>query len=395
MYGDEIVWQRFNPEPKLGDIYREWIFIDEGLSELGTPNPFDPDDIISAGMRQVLFFWPGSFRPAEGSKLNFHKLAVTGRDSGTISYQDVDMTLRSGNSLGVRRVTTHEPYTIAAHVSGDLNPDAGKYLTDKDGKEAKESTDAKAGDPKTAEGEAKAKDGDKAKSAEEDALAGKAAEKTRIDVVLVADIDWIAPIIFRLREMGQDPDSIIDFKFQNVSFVLNILDSLAGDTRFIDLRKRTRAHRILTKIEEATEEQRRQSTDEQQKYVNDARQKIESAQDEFRKKMAELEARTDLDPRGKEQMMELERIRLERVRDVRIASFEKERNRTVKQSERELAAKIRGVQDRYKLLAVLIPPILPIVLAFFVYFHRRKAEQEGVDTRRLRYGKPQEKVEQV
>ena len=44
------------------------------------------------------------------------------------------------------------------------------------------------------------------------------------------------------------------------------------------------------------------------------------------------------------------------------------------------------MQDRYKLLAVLLPPILPILLAFFVYFHRRKAEQEGVDTRRLRYG---------
>ena len=68
----------------------------------------------------------------------------------------------------------------------------------------------------------------------------------------------------------------------------------------------------------------------------------------------------------------------------------KTRSKKVKQSERELAANIRGVQDRYKLLAVLLPPILPILLAFFVFFHRRKAEQEGVDTRRLRYGKAQE-----
>ena len=59
----------------------------------------------------------------------------------------------------------------------------------------------------------------------------------------------------------------------------------------------------------------------------------------------------------------------------------------MKQSERELAAKIRGVQDRYKLLAVLLPPIPPILLAFFVFFHRRKAEREGVDARRLRYGR--------
>ncbi len=29
MYGDEVVRQDFNPEPKLGDIYKEWIFVDE------------------------------------------------------------------------------------------------------------------------------------------------------------------------------------------------------------------------------------------------------------------------------------------------------------------------------------------------------------------------------
>ena len=396
MYGDEIVWQNFNPEPKLGDIYREWIFIDEGLTAHGTPNPFDPDDSISAGMKQVLFFWPGSFRPAEGSKMNFQKLAVTGRDSGTISYQDVDTSLRSGNSMGARRVTTHEPYIIAAHVTGNITEETGKHLSaqeGKDGKDAKAEQSAKAGatkDAKSADGKAAEGDkkgSDKSKAAEDDALAGKAPEKTKINVVLVADIDWIAPIIFRLREMGQDPDSIIDFKFQNVAFVLNILDELAGDDRFIDLRKRTRSHRILEKVEEATEEQRKESLDEQNTFVNEARQQIEAAQDEFRKKMADLEKREDLDPRVKEQMMERERIRLERVRDVRIASFEKDRNSKVKQNERELASKIRGVQDRYKLLAVLLPPILPIVLAFFVFFNRRKAEQEGVDTRRLRYGK--------
>ena len=239
MYGDEIVWQDFNPEPKLGDIYREWIFIDEGLASHGTPNPFDPDDPISAGMKQVLFFWPGSFRPAEGSKLNFQKLAVTGRNSGTISHQDVDASLRGGNPLGVRRVTTHEPYIVAAHITGDLSADGGLYLTDKkDGKAATPGDEAKKGEDKAAEGkdakaaDADAKTDDNAKSGEEDALAGKEPEKTKLDVVLVADIDWIAPIIFRLREMGQDPDSVIDFKFQNVA-VRTEHSGFAGERRSV------------------------------------------------------------------------------------------------------------------------------------------------------------------
>jgi ABC-2 type transport system permease protein len=388
MWGDQIVWQEFNPEPKLGEIYREWIFIDEGLaSESGTLHPFNPDDPISAGMRQVLFFWPGSFRPAEGSKLKFTQLAVTGRNTGTIGYHEVDMSLRTGRLTNISGTKTGEPYILAARVTGTILAEGTDAEKDKEqtaaaGKNAAE--DAKAETAKN--------DRQKAKEEEEDKLAGKEPQKTKIDVVLVADIDWIAPIIFWLRERGQDPDAIIDFKFQNVPFVLNILDSLAGDDRFIDLRKRTRAHRILTKIEEATEEYRRRSLDEQDKFIKEARQQIEAAQQEFREKIAELEKNKDLDPRRMMQMMEQQRITLERIRDVKIAALEKERNRQIKQSERELAAQIRGVQDRYKLLAVLLPPIPPILLAFFVFFHRRKAEQEGVDTRRLRYGRVPEEA---
>ncbi len=110
MYGDEIIWQNFNPEPKMGDILlREFIFVDEGLAAHGTPHPFDPDDPISSGMRQVLFLWPGSFRPADGSKLDFQKLAVTGTNTGTINYQDVEMSLRSGASAAraARQRTSH------------------------------------------------------------------------------------------------------------------------------------------------------------------------------------------------------------------------------------------------------------------------------------------------
>jgi ABC-2 type transport system permease protein len=375
MYGDQIVWQEFNPEPKLGEIEPEWLFIDEGLAEggHGTLHPFDPDDEISRGMKQVLFLVAGSFRPADGSKLDFAELAVTGRNSGTISYQDYEMSMRTRGMMGVRRNLTKEPYIIAARVSGKLSEDDELYLS---------ATDTKPGESASA-------DGTKADSDAKDAdpLAGKEARETDINAVLVADIDWIAPIIFMIRERGQDADFIIDWKFQNVAFVLNILDSLAEDDRFIDLRKRTRSHRILTKVEEATEEFRQASLEEQTKFINDARQQIDVAQKEFSDKMNELRERDDLDPRVLEQLVAREQIRLERIRGVKISALEKDRDRRVKQSERELAAQIRGVQDRYKLLAVLLPPIPPVLLAVFVFFHRRKAEQEGVDARRLRYGK--------
>jgi ABC-2 type transport system permease protein len=172
-----------------------------------------------------------------------------------------------------------------------------------------------------------------------------------------------------------------------VPFVLNMLDSLAGDDRFVSLRKRTRPHRILTRIEEATEEYRKKAIEEQSKFLSDVQEQTASAEKEVLTKIEELKNRTDLDPRAKPQILEREQMNLERIRDVKINALKKDAQRQVKQSERELAAQVRGSQDFYKFCAVLLPPIPPILLAFFVFFHRRRAEQEGVDTRRLRYGK--------
>jgi ABC-2 type transport system permease protein len=387
MYGDEIVWQDFNPEPKAGDqITPLWVFIDEGLTAQGAINPFNPLDPISAGMKQVLFLLSGSIRPDPKSKLDFKELAVTGPHTGTVNYNDCMRMLRGGGQLGAQQIATNQPYIIAAHISGKVAADDDLTLGGGERQDAKKADDKSKDPAEKAAADKDAATKDKAETTE--AKAGP--KENNINVVLVADIDWIAPIIFALREMGEKEEMLIDWKFQNVTFVLNMLDTLAGDDRFVAIRKRTRPHRILTKIEEATDDYRKQSLADQTKFINDASQQIDTVKDEFRKKTEELENRKDLDPRVKAQLMEMQRITAEQARDVKIASLEKDRDREVKQSERELTAKIRGVQDFYKLCAVLLPPIPPILLAFFVYFHRRRAEQEGVDNRRLRYAKKKE-----
>ena len=290
------------------------------------------------------------------------------------------------------RMTTHEPYIVAAHITGKVTPmpicicPARTRRTAKTRRRPQRRRTAK-----RSSGRQDARRTRKRKT-EDDALAGKEPQKTKINVVLVADIDWIlAPDIFRIREAGQDEDdsSRIEFKFQNIPFVLNILDSLAGDDRFIDLRKRTRTHRML-------DEDRRSDRGTAQASARRAGEvlspmpssKIEAAE----RGIPQEDCRPG-EPQGSRSARAGAAARAakefdwSRLATCRSARLEKDRNKKVKQSERELAAKIRGVQDRYKLLAVLLPPIPPILLAFFVFFHRRKAEQEGVDTRRLRFGR--------
>lgn len=379
-YGDQIIWQNFNPEAKLSDIPLEWIFVDKALESLGTAHPFNPDDEISSDMQQILLFMSGYWKPVKNSKLNFTRLAVTGTNTGTVSYMELMRKLQMRGAPSQNEMNTGEPYVVAAHITGKITADDDLYLSSKDAKTG-EAASPGLSSSKSADG----KDGENPK--DDDALAGKEEEQTDINVVLVADVDWISSIIFQLREMGENQDTLVDWQFQNVPFVLNTLDVLAGDDRFVSLRKRTRPHRILTRIEEETDKYRKTAIEEQSKLLDEAKQQSQVAEKEFRDKIAELERREGLDPRVRERIIESERINQQRLRDVKISALQNDARKQIKQSERELAAQIRGVQDKYKFLAFFLPPIPPILLAFFVYFHRRKAEQEGVDTRRLRFGR--------
>ena len=68
----------------------------------------------------------------------------------------------------------------------------------------------------------------------------------------------------------------------------------------------------------------------------------------------------------------------------RIEAAEHETQMKIKQVYSDLNAQVRSVQDGYKLRSVILPPIPPLLVAFFVYFHRRSKEREGVSKARLR-----------
>ena len=108
---------------------------------------------------------------------------------------------------------------------------------------------------------------------------------------------------------------------------------------------------------------------------------------EFEKKIKDLESREDADPQAAMQALQqlASRQRLAQRRlDTKIEQMKRKRDAEVDAVERKLEAQIRREQDRQKWLAVLLPPILPLVLAFFVFFKRRAQEREGVATSRLR-----------
>jgi len=87
---------------------------------------------------------------------------------------------------------------------------------------------------------------------------------------------------------------------------------------------------------------------------------------------------------AKEQKKEQVRLRETERLKTQMESIESSRSRKLKQISYATDQEIRGVQDRYKLYAILVPPIPPLLLALYVFFRRRGAEQEGIAKTRLR-----------
>lgn len=351
----ELILQEYNPYPQY-PFPRDFVFVDEGLVAYETPQPFNAEEEISSGFKQVLFVRPGSVVQQEGSKLEFKPLTVTGTLTATVPYSIIERMGDTSN-LSLEQISKKQAFVLSVLVEGEVeNTDdlAGGLELTQEGD--KESTDA------------------------------APIEKTPIKAVVVADIDCLFDAFFEIRARGdQDTPNFSELDFQNVAYVLNVLDYLAGDDRFIEIRKRSRPHRVLTKIDEATRDSRKKLRDEIDEAREEAKEKEAEARAKFDDKIASIQDREDLTPQQKELLLARYEMTERRKLNRQVDQLEKDLNSDIVKTQRDLEKVVRGVQDRYKLYAAVLPPILPILLGILVYFHRRQGEREGVAKTRLRF----------
>ena len=182
--------------------------------------------------------------------------------------------------------------------------------------------------------------------------------------------------------------------FDNVTFVLNVLDTLSGDDRFLEIRKRKPKHRTLERIEDTVADAREMADNQRQKYIAEFDKAEQSANAEMQKEVGEFEKKIeDMESSGNtdrqaamqavQQLASRQRLAQRRL-DTKLEQLRRKRDAEIEQVERSLEATIRREQDWQKWLAVMLPPIPPLVVAFFVFFRRRSQEREGVAKSRLR-----------
>lgn len=344
----QIVAQKYNPQKKYEGLFpTEFVFVDTGLDE---KKVFNQEDPISSGLQSLLFIFPGSIRKLNASPLTFEKLITTGPQTMTVAYDQIltPAMFGSGGDLNPNRrhIPSGEPMTLAAHIFGTPKPDPMAALTQ----------------------------GDK-----------KPDEKPEpIDVVLVADIDPLTPAFFNLRAQGKDTEGGFDLDVDNVTFVLNALDALAKDEKFVDIRKRRPKHRVLTEIENRTKEAREESIDERKKVQEEFEKSVQVEEDRMKAAIQKIEKSDEKNERAvmQEQSIALQAgmARVEKLKQDK----RKELNQNLKRIDSELNKQVTSVQNWYKFWAVVLPPSLPLMVGLLVYFNRRAKEREGVASTRLK-----------
>ncbi len=273
-------------------------------------------------------------------------------------------------------VPTSDRFVLAAQIKGQVKKDS----TESAEEEASED-DASGPDAAASEGEDTGEE--KAKEA-----------KDEVNVVFVTDIDLLHSDFLRLRAR---PDTEINWQFDNVTFVLNILDVLAGDDRLVEIRKRQTRHSTLKMVDVATADARDQfaATKEDfekqfQKAKSDAEEKMNKDIQEFQKKLDEerekLGATQAMSADVQRLMVDIamkqnvEQRRLEAV----TRQLEQKRDSDMKRIEQDLNQEVLSVQNQYKTWAVLLPPIPPLLVGLFVFLRRRQRESEGISRQRRR-----------
>jgi ABC-2 type transport system permease protein len=150
-------------------------------------------------------------------------------------------------------------------------------------------------------------------------------------------------------------------------------------------------------FEDQAEDYRMAEIENQKKYQEEFNKALQDAEEEnqksvakFREKVEKLqrEGARDVSKQqeliGLMQQLQVQSASLERKLAIRREKMETERDAQIQESRRNAEAKVLELQNRYKMLAIFLPPIPPLLVGAGVFVTRRVREREGISKARLR-----------
>jgi ABC-2 type transport system permease protein len=300
----------------------------------GNPQAFNSDNEITSGLQELIALYTGTVehrKSIDGTK--FTPLLATGRDSGLLDWDTfVDesgfnffsMQMTARPQRNPFRVMDDQTHVIAAHIKANKD-------------------DAK------------------------------------LNAIFVADVDMISDFFFEERNLGN-----LDIEFDNVTFVLNAVDVLAGDESFIDLRSRRARHRTLTRVEASKRAFLEEANKAEKKADSEADEELEKRREQLKERVKEIEEDENLDPIAKVQMLKQAQEAEQQRLALAEAQIEQRKNTEIRKIHANTNRQIQTLESSICLWAVWLPPIPALCVGLFVFVNRWRAEKRTVVASRRR-----------
>lgn len=371
-----VVWQSSDPYPGADfPFFGLWVFAEPLLTtqelrelyaelERDWSPVFNAEEPAVAGFQQVGFPAPGAVLSGKKKGINFTPLTVTSPLAGAAEPQELMEPLRRARvqpmtvdqlRLAIEQSKgqpTFKQYVLAAHLQSD------------DYKRPEVKPPADEEDDRDEEGE----------QPEEETPEGEAVA-ANLNVVYVADLDLMHTAFAALRAEGLNQG--VQFRFQNVPYVLNLIDLVADDDRFLRARAREARSVSLKRFEQLTAD----AESALQEEINKKREEFETKRDELQEQLDEAGQRFEdlIDQERAAENPDFRKIQeyQARYQSVRseaadqftgdIRELEQELRREVMRERYELEANAASVRNQIKLTAVILPLLAPILIGLVVY----------------------------
>jgi len=202
-----------------------------------------------------------------------------------------------------------------------------------------------------------------------------------VDVIYVADLDLVSNQFFQIRRQMADPN----LRFDNVTFVLNCIDTLAGDESLIELRKR---RPILRKLD-AVELAQREFEDRWNKEKDEAEGAAEKALDEAQARLDEAVKKISDDQALDEQAKEVKIVEVRQVEQRKLendkARIDEQKKRRLEEATHDRDVARSSVHVTYKSVALVLS-VFPGLLVGVLMFVRRSSRAAAIVPQSRRIG---------
>lgn len=372
LFNPDIAWQLYNPYPKvaqLNNMSHQWIFVREEAP--GADDALSEQSEITKGLREVLLLYAGTIMPVKDAPVKVTELLSTGTQAGIIPADELMNLLREGASSDAKLEDLQGPPSGRKVMAVAIEGQAAQ--AESTAAEKKEATETKpADDGKTA---------DAAKST-----------SRPMNVVFVADVDCLNSFFSMVRSRPEQYEEL-NFRLQNVTFVLNVIDELVGEESYPAIRRHEPQHSTLRLLEIQSEQAYNKDLEKIRSFQKSYNEEVQKAEAEKSKSLQSFIENVNKREKEGEFGAELEKARMElemkTKREDRMLAVKRQQllqvlQQQIQQSKRDADLQILNIQNYYKMLAIFLPPIPPLLVGIGVFVSRRLREREGIPKSRLK-----------